>query len=222
MTAGLPQVILGALLALTALSGFLLYYCGLARAKNSGHTATLLLVAVMFGLTGYWIGGFAVQAGGIGDAHAALPVPLPSTERNSLNHELGPMMFTHHWGLMGSSGFFLATDDATRNAIASLFLLQAALVAISIGAALGSTLERGKLLAMGFCAYLTGVLVYPLYANWVWGGGWLAELGREFGLGHGFVDLGGAAVVHMTAGILALIFATVLGPRHGDLAATAR
>jgi Amt family ammonium transporter len=59
------------------------------------------------------------------------------------------------------------------------------------------------------------VLVYPLLANWVWGGGWLAELGREFGLGHGFVDLGGSGVVHETAGTLALVIAVVLGPRQG-------
>jgi Amt family ammonium transporter len=94
-------------------------------------------------------------------------------------------------------------------------LIQAALLAIAIAAALGAALERGRLLAMAFCAYLIGVLVYPLLANWVWGGGWLAELGREFGLGHGFVDQAGAGVVHETAGILALVIAVVLGPRHG-------
>ena len=42
---------------------------------------------------------------------------------------------------------------------------------------------------MAFCAYLIGVLVYPLLGNWIWGGGWLAELGREFGLGHGWPAL---------------------------------
>jgi ammonium transporter, Amt family len=68
---------------------------------------------------------------------------------------------------------------------------------------------------MAFCAYLFGVLIYPLLANWVWGGGWLAEMGREFSLGNGFVDVGGAAVVHETAGVFALVIAVVLGPRHG-------
>jgi Amt family ammonium transporter len=66
---------------------------------------------------------------------------------------------------------------------------------------------------MAVFAFLIGVLIYPLYANWVWGGGWLAELGREYGLGHGFVDLAGAGVVHETAGTLALVIAIVLGPR---------
>jgi Amt family ammonium transporter len=211
----LPKTVLAALMTLASLGGFLLYQCGLTRAKNSGHTCTLLLVCVLFGLTGYWIAGFAVQTGGIGDAHAALTQPVPQAERSELDHELGPVVFGHHWGLMGSSGFFLATDNATQNGIAMLFLGQAALLVIVVAAALGASLERGKLLAMGFCAYLFGVLVYPLLANWVWGGGWLAELGREFNLGHGFVDVGGSCVVHQTAGALALVLDLILGPRHG-------
>jgi ammonium transporter, Amt family len=198
-----------------SLGGFLLYQCGLTRAKNVGHTSTLLLVGVLFGLTGYWVCGFAVQTGGVGDTHAALTQPLLPAERSALDHEVGPVAFGHHWGLMGSSGFFLATDDSARDGIAALFLIQAALLTIAVAAALGAALERGKLLPMAFCAYLIGWLVYPLLANWVWGGGWLAELGREFGLGHGFVDLGGAGVIHETAGILALVIAIVLGPRHG-------
>jgi Amt family ammonium transporter len=207
--------IVGALMTLASMGGFLLYQCGLTRAKNSAHTCTLLLVGVLFGLTGYWIGGFAVQMGGVGDSHAALSEQLPALERNALDHELGPVAAGHHWGLMGSSGFFLATDDPVRDGIATLFLVQAALLTIVIAAALGAALERGKILAMAFCAYLVGVLIYPLLANWVWGGGWLAELGREFGLGHGFIDLAGAGVVHETAGTLALVIAVVLGPRHG-------
>jgi Amt family ammonium transporter len=202
-------------MALASIGGFLLYQCGLTRAKNCGHSSTLLLIGVLFGLTGYWIGGFAVQMGGVGDSHAALAQPLLPEEKNALDHELGPIALGHHWGIMGSSGFFLATDDPAHNGIALLFLTQAALLAMAVGAALGAALERGRLLAMAVCAFLIGVLIYPLLANWVWGGGWLAEMGREFGLGHGFVDLGGAGVVHETAGTLALVVAVVLGPRHG-------
>ena len=214
-TATLPDLIPGALMTLASLVGFLLYQCGLTRAKNSAHTSALLLIGVLFALTGYWIGGFAVQTGGIGDAHAALAEPLPPAESSSLDHELGVMAGGHHWGFMGSAGFFLASDDQARTGIATLFLMQAALLALAVAAALGAALERGKLLAMGFCAALIGVLIYPFFANWVWGGGWLAELGRNFGLGHGFTDLAGASVVHETAGTLALVLAVVLGPRHG-------
>lgn len=208
-------IVLAALLSLASLGGFLLYYCGLTRAKNCAHTSTLLLLGVTFALIGYWIGGFAVQTGGIGDAHAALAQPLAPAEKNGLDHELGFIALGHHWGIMGSSGFFLATDDGARNSTALLFLTQAALLVIAVASALGAALERARILAMVVSAYLIGVLIYPLLANWVWGGGWLAELGREYGLGHGFIDLAGASVVHQTAGTLALVIAIVLGPRYG-------
>jgi Amt family ammonium transporter len=58
-------------------------------------------------------------------------------------------------------------------------------------------------------------LLYPLYGNWVWGGGWLSQLGAFAGLGHGHVDFAGSSVVHMTGGVTALAGAIVLGPRLG-------
>ena len=209
------DLIVAALLTLSSIGGFLLYQCGLTRAKNCGHTSTLLLVGLIFGLVGYWMGGFAVQTGGIGDAHAALTESAVSSDKSTLNHELGFILGGHYWGLMGSSGFFLASDDTTRNSTASLFLSQAALLIIAVAAALSAALERGRLLAMAVAAFLIGAVIYPLFANWVWGGGWLAELGREFKLGHGFIDLSGASVVHETAGTLALVIAITLGPRYG-------
>ena len=59
------------------------------------------------------------------------------------------------------------------------------------------------------------MFVYPLFGNWVWGGGWLADLGANFGLGHGHVDFAGSSVVHMVGGVAALAGAIVLGPRIG-------
>lgn len=199
------------MMTLASLGGFLLYQCGLTRAKNCGHTSTLLLVGVIFALIGYWIGGFAVQTGGVGDAHAALAQPIGPVEKSALDHELG----FHHLGFMGNSGFFLMTEESARSGVAMLFLGQAVLLAIAVAAVLGAALERGRLVAMAICAFLIGVLIYPLLANWVWGGGWLAQLGREYDLGHGFVDLAGSGVVHETAGTLALVIAMVLGPRCG-------
>jgi len=54
-----------------------------------------------------------------------------------------------------------------------------------------------------------------VYANWVWGGGWLSALGRNLGLGHGHVDFAGSSVVHLTGGVMALVTARLLGPRRG-------
>ena len=57
------------------------------------------------------------------------------------------------------------------------------------------------------------MVFYPLFGNWVWGGGWLANLGNTLGLGHGVVDFSGSGVVHMVGGMVALAGAIVLGPR---------
>ena len=64
-------------------------------------------------------------------------------------------------------------------------------------------------------SFAIAMLIYPIYANWVWGGGWLATLGSNFGLGHGHVDFAGSSVVHMVGGVAALAGAKVLGPRIG-------
>lgn len=60
--------------------------------------------------------------------------------------------------------------------------------------------------------------MYPIYGNWVWGGGWLSALGRNLGLGHGALDFAGSGVVHAVGGFSALAGALVLGPRIGKFA----
>ncbi len=67
-----------------------------------------------------------------------------------------------------------------------------------------------------FCLYgLWVALPYCLYANWVWGGGWLAQAGLNWGLGHGAVDFAGSGVVHAMGGVIGLAGALVIGPRIG-------
>jgi len=66
------------------------------------------------------------------------------------------------------------------------------------------------------------MLLYPLYGNWVWGGGWLSQLGVNLGLGHGHVDFAGSSVVHMTGGVIALVTAKLLGPRRGKFGPNGR
>jgi Amt family ammonium transporter len=75
--------------------------------------------------------------------------------------------------------------------------------------------ERWKFSAFIVYGIFMSTFLYPLYANWVWGGGWLASLGVNVGLGHGHVDFAGSSVVHMTGGITGLAGAIVLGPRLG-------
>ena len=79
----------------------------------------------------------------------------------------------------------------------------------------GAMAERWKFSAFFIYGLFMSMLLYPLYGNWVWGGGWLSQLGINFGLGHGHVDFAGSSVVHMTGGVTALAGTLVLGPRIG-------
>jgi Amt family ammonium transporter len=92
---------------------------------------------------------------------------------------------------------------------ATLFMDTAATIAT------GALAERWKLSAFTIYGGFVSMLLYPVYGNWVWGGGWLSQLGSAFGLGHGHVDFAGSSVVHMTGGVAALAGAIVLGPRVG-------
>lgn len=79
----------------------------------------------------------------------------------------------------------------------------------------GSMAERWTFKSFIIYGFFITALVYPLFANWVWGGGWLSQLGKNFALGHGHVDFAGSSVVHMTGGFAALAGAMVLEPRLG-------
>jgi Amt family ammonium transporter len=79
----------------------------------------------------------------------------------------------------------------------------------------GALAERWKFASFAVFSVFVGALIYPLYANWTWGGGWLASLGKNLGLGHGHVDFAGSSVVHLTGGVMALVTARLLGPRRG-------
>jgi Amt family ammonium transporter len=79
----------------------------------------------------------------------------------------------------------------------------------------GAMAERWKFSSFIVFGFFLSMLSYPLFANWVWGGGWLSQLGKNFGLGHGHVDFAGSSVVHMVGGVTALAGAMVLGARIG-------
>ena len=75
--------------------------------------------------------------------------------------------------------------------------------------------ERWKISSFVLFSFVIATIIYPIYANWTWGGGWLAAMGTNFGLGHGHVDFAGSSVVHMTGGVMALVLAKMIGPRIG-------
>jgi Amt family ammonium transporter len=79
----------------------------------------------------------------------------------------------------------------------------------------GAGADRVRLAAGWAMAALLGAFIFPLMAHWTWGGGWLAQLGANFGLGAGFLDPGGGATVHVLGGACALAMVWIAGARRG-------
>src|SRR5207247_4504944 len=100
-------------------------------------------------------------------------------------------------------------------AVFALFLFQMVFMDTAATIPTGAMAERWKFSSFVVFGFFLSMLTYPIFANWVWGGGWLSQLGRNFGLGHGHVDFAGSSVVHMVGGVAALAGAIVLGPRIG-------
>jgi Amt family ammonium transporter len=102
------------------------------------------------------------------------------------------------------------SSRATASAFLQIFTVGfAALIPLATGA------DRWRLTASLISTTLLAGWIYPLFAHWVWGGGWLSELGTNYGLGAGFLDAGGASTVHVVGGLSALAMAWILGPRFG-------
>src|SRR4029079_11271839 len=97
----------------------------------------------------------------------------------------------------------------------ALFLFQMVFMDTTATIPTGGAAERWRFSAFMIYGCCIGTIMYPIFGNWVWGGGWLAQLGSNFGLGHGHVDFAGSSVVHMQGGVIGLIFAWLIGPRYG-------
>jgi Amt family ammonium transporter len=188
-------------------AGFAMAETGFTRAKNAGHTMAMNFMVYAIGMLGYWICGFALQMGGVGGV-ATLG------GATGLDSEFAITLFGKEFGLFGTKGFFLSgvTYDAV---IFSVFLFQMVFMDTTATIPTGAMAERWTFKSFLVYAFFISMLVYPLYANWIWGGGWLSTLGKNFGLGHGTVDFAGSSVVHMTGGVAALVGAKILGPRLG-------
>lgn len=200
----------------TLIAGFLVMFmqCGFAfvetgftRAKNVAHTMSMNFMVYAVGMTGFWIMGFALMFGGIGTLGTLGGTTL-------LDSEFTINIFGKSFGLFGYKGFFLSgsTYDV---AIFALFLFQMVFMDTAATIPTGAMAERWKFLPFVVFGFFISMITYPIYGNWVWGGGWLAQLGANFGLGHGVVDFAGSGVVHMVGGVTGLAGAMVLGARIG-------
>src|SRR5207244_72451 len=131
-----------------------------------------------------------------------------------LNSEFTINAFGKSWGLFRQKGVMLcgSTYDV---GVMVMFLFQMVFMDTALTIVTGTAAERWKYSAFVISSLFMGAFTYPLFANWAWGGGWLATLGSGYGLGHGYSDFAGSGVVHSVGGITALAMAIMIGPRIG-------
>lgn len=165
-------------LVLLMQGGFILLEAGSTRMKNAGHIAGKTIFTVGVASIVFWAVGYGFIYG----------------EGNSF---------------IGLSDFFYGDFTSVVDGLAGSvdFMFQLAFAAIALTIAFGGFAERGKLSAYVVFALLFSALVYPVVAHWIWGGGWLADHGKQ--------DFAGSTVVHLTGAMAALAATIVLKPRIG-------
>ncbi len=192
--------IVSILLVPLAGAGLALINTGLGRSRSAAHSMLASLCVVAAAALAYFVCGFAWQ-GYIG-----------SPAR-------GVIVGGKVWNWSASEHFFmrgLALDGSPASLAAWLQMLSVGLAAMI---PLGSGADRWRLSASCISAALLGGITYPLFAHWVWGGGWLAQLGLNYGLGRGFLDAGGSSTIQAVGGLTALAVTWILGARRGKYAA---
>ena len=188
-------------------AGFALLTCGLVRKKNAGHLMMLNFAAYVFAFLAYYACGYAFQFGAV--AVNAAPTNLAGTP--TLNQFL---LGSGQWGFLGGKGFFLSGPayDVGSNC---LTLFQVVFMETAGYIIVGAICERITFWGFVLCELFVGAILYPMFGCWVWGGGWLSQLGASLNLGHGYVDFAGSSVVHAVGGFCAMALAVILGPRLG-------
>ena len=186
--AGTVLVLACLMLVPLAIAGIALINTGLGRSRSASHAMLTSLCAVSVAAAAYFVCGFAIQGFPGGPAHTIAAAGK-------------------QWNWIAAQPLFLrglALDASPACLTVWLQLLSVALAALI---PLGAGLDRWRLGAASASTALLAGLVYPLFAHWVWGGGWLAQIG--------FVDAAGSAPVQSVGGLTALAMAWILGPRRG-------
>ncbi len=175
--------LLAAILVMFMQPGFAMLEAGFTRAKNSVNILMKNLMDFCFASVFYWFIGFGIMFGA------------------------GNLLF-------GTSGFFLhdtgGTFDSLSWSVVPLeckYFFQLVFCATAATIVAGSMAERTKFIAYIFYSIIISAIIYPVVGHWIWGGGWLSQMGMW--------DFAGSTVVHSTGGWLALTGAVMLGPRIG-------
>jgi len=183
-------VVLAGLLVVLMQGGFALVTSGLCRARSAGQIVAMNLVILPLSVIGFWVVGFKLMFwSGFHD-------PTLTASPWLTNH-IKP-------DSLGTNMTFLG-----------LFFFQAAAVAVAAAIPIGAMAERWRFKNFMWYSLWVGALPIAWFGDWVWGGGWLAQLGHSLDLGHGYVDFAGSSVLHLAGGIIGLVGASLLGPRVG-------
>jgi Amt family ammonium transporter len=171
-------VLLAATLVFFMQAGFAMVETGFTRAKNAGNIIMKNLMDFALGSLVFWALGFGLMQGA----------------------SIG--------GWIGMPDFFIRGDYGPGTIPTSAFVIfQTVFAATAATIVSGSMAERTKFISYCIYSVVITALIYPVSGHWIWGGGWLAQLG--------FHDFAGSTAVHMVGGIAALIGAKMLGPRIG-------
>ena len=204
--------------------GFALVESGFTRAKSVVHTMMMNMMVFCIAALGYWAVGFAFQFGAVNVTWPGVTTlgavagdwsHAPTTLGDWGNSLALPLLkIGQQASLMGGTGFGL-TGLTLSSGVLTFFLFQMVFMDTAATIPTGAMAERLKF--GGFClmALFVSMFIYPVVGGWVWGGGWLQNLGRIAGYGNGAVDFAGSGVVHLVGGTVALAGAIALGPRQG-------
>lgn len=206
-------VLLAGALVMFMQTGFALVEGGLCRAKNSAHTFAMNLMVYPLGCLAFYAYGFALGWGNWFNAPVAPGWYSPLGPGTSvLNEGFAVTIAGKAYSLFGTKGFFLSGMDDVS--VLALFFFMMVFMDTTATIPTGTLAERWSW--KNFCLFALWVaLPYCIFAHWVWGGGWLAQSGLNWGLGHGAVDFAGSSVVHAMGGVIALAGGIVIGPRIG-------
>jgi Amt family ammonium transporter len=170
-------VLIAAFLVFFMQAGFGMLEAGFIRAKNATNILTKNFLDFCMASIGFFMFGYAI-------------------------------MFGTGNSLFGHSGWFLSGAESGAGVpLYAFWLFQAAFCGAAATIVAGGMAERMKFPSYLIYSFLISAFVYPIVGHWIWGGGWLAELG--------FVDFAGSTVVHTTGGIAALVGTIILKPRIG-------
>ncbi|MBR1919451.1 MAG: ammonium transporter [Spirochaetales bacterium] len=177
--------LIGAALVFWMQAGFAMVETGFTRAKNAGNIIMKNLMDFCIGCVVFMFLGYSLMMGE--DALFGL-IGKPNLD-----------LFLHF------REFIASPEDGFTDA--SYFVFNLVFCATTATIVSGAMAERTKFSA--YCVYsaLISMLIYPIEAHWIWGGGWLSQLG--------FHDYAGSCAIHMVGGIAALVGAMLLGPRIG-------